>query len=469
MSDDGTNPFAGGRIPRWVSAWGHDDCGVWAAFEIEGVRQALRWIRPGTFLMGSPVDEPGRRENEGPQHQATFSRGFWLADTPCTQALWCAVMGDDTNRSRFGDPRRPVENVSFDDVQAFLAACERRVPGLGLRLPLESEWEYACRAGTTDATYAGPIEILGANNAPVLDHIAWYSGNSGVGFELEEGYDSSDWPEKQYPHAQAGTHPVKQRLRNAWGLHDTLGNVWEWCANDRDAYPDTEVFEPDPLTFIDDKRRYRVVRGGSWISSAQSVRAAYRDAHVREGRDVDVGFRFARGRVSGGRGPEGHSRTAVAVGSGSFVGGRSPSGASPERPSKTSEGIPGPLAPHPHWLEDEDQWGVYADVVVPETKVSFRMRLIQPGTFMMGSPDDDPEAFDREKPQHSVTLTQGFWLADTPCTQAVYEAITSDKPSRSKGAEHPVEQVSWEMAQAFVQGLSEAIGGESFILPTEAQ
>ena len=95
-------------------------------------------------------------------------------------------------------------------------------------LPSEAQWEYACRAGTETALYSGNLEILGERNAPALDPIAWYGGNSGVDFDLKDGHDSSDWSEKQYPHTRAGTRPVKLKRVNPWGLYDLLGNVWEW-------------------------------------------------------------------------------------------------------------------------------------------------------------------------------------------------------------------------------------------------
>ena len=224
MKADGAYPFDG-TLPDWASAWGEDRCGVWVAFEVRGVAQVMRWMPPGTFSMGSPEDEPGRYSREGPQHEVTFTRGFWLAETACTQALWCAVMGDDQNPSRFVDPLRPVEQVSFDDVERFLIRCNELVPGLHVRLPCEAEWEYGCRAGTTTATYAGPIEIEGASNAPVLDAIAWYGGNCGVDYDLDESADASDWEEKQYAFQKAGSRRVKTRRPNPWGLYDILGNV----------------------------------------------------------------------------------------------------------------------------------------------------------------------------------------------------------------------------------------------------
>ena len=176
MRDDRRNPFEDGLVPRWVSAWGQDRCGFWVAFEIEGVTQTLRWIPPGSFMMGSPDSDEHRYDDEEPQHKVTFNRGFWLGETVCTQALWTAVMGPDGNPSRFVDPQRPVEQVSWDDVQQFMSACERHIPGLALWLPIEAEWEYACRAGTDTATYAGDLEILGLHNAPVR-----YSGSCRIG------------------------------------------------------------------------------------------------------------------------------------------------------------------------------------------------------------------------------------------------------------------------------------------------
>ena len=189
--------LAEGVPPDWASEWGEDRSGVFLGFTVgDAVAQRMRWIVPGRFLMGSPEDEEGRFDSEGPRHEVTISKGFWLFDTPCTQALWVAVMG--ANPSRFKSKNRPVENVSWNDTQEFIERINEKVSGLDLCLPSEAQWEYACRAGTQGSTYADALKILGANNAPGLDAIAWYGGNSGEGFELDDGHDSSNWPEKQY-------------------------------------------------------------------------------------------------------------------------------------------------------------------------------------------------------------------------------------------------------------------------------
>jgi formylglycine-generating enzyme required for sulfatase activity len=148
------------------------------------------------------------------------------------------------NPSHFVDPKRPVEQVSWDDTAKFIETINTQIPGLDLVLPTEAQWEHACRAGTETATYAGAMEILGDNNAPVLDSIAWYGGNSGVGFELENGYDSSGWSGKQYEHERAGTRPVGLKKPNGWGFYDMLGNVWEWCADDLRRYSGEPLTDP---------------------------------------------------------------------------------------------------------------------------------------------------------------------------------------------------------------------------------
>ncbi|MCB1035991.1 MAG: SUMF1/EgtB/PvdO family nonheme iron enzyme, partial [Acidobacteria bacterium] len=275
--------------PAWASAGGEDRIGRWAAFELGGMIQRFRWIPPGDFWMGSPENEAGRWEDEGPRHRVLLTRGFWLGETPCVQALWEAVMG--SNPSRFRSPDRPVEQVSWEDCQEFLSRLEEKGAPLRFRLPTEAEWEFACRAGSETATWRGDLEILGDNNAPLLDDIAWYGGNSGVGFDLEEGTDSSGWKDKQVPHERAGSQPVGLKAPNPWGLYDMLGNVWEWCEDTKADYPREHV--EDPLS--SEEGPFRVFRGGSWDSYARYVRAAYRNGLEPGYRFDYLGFRLARG------------------------------------------------------------------------------------------------------------------------------------------------------------------------------
>jgi formylglycine-generating enzyme required for sulfatase activity len=256
--------------------------------------QRLRWIPSGTFRMGSPETEVDRFEWEGPRHDVELTAGFWLADTPCTQELWQEVIGE--NPSHFKSPRRPVEQVSWDDCRKFLETLNARQPDLELRLPTEAQWEYACRAGTETATWLGDLDLLGHNNAPILDEIAWYGGNSGVDFDLTEGEDSSSWPEKQYPHVKAGTREVKLKRPNPWGLYDMLGNVWEWCS-DYWAESYRGGLQSDPLS--PETGAERVFRGGSGYALARFVRAEFRGWYHPGVRDRYLGFRLSRGQGRG--------------------------------------------------------------------------------------------------------------------------------------------------------------------------
>ena len=158
-------------------------------------------------------------------------------------------------------------------------------PELLVRLPTEAEWEYACRAGTATSTYAGDLRS-GLWNDPVLDAIAWYAGNSITEFDLA--ITLGDQTSKQ---RAAGTHGVKAKLPNSWGLHDMLGNVWELCS---DWYGVLGVqAESDPTGPRGGSAI--VVRGGSWENGAQLVRAASRDGSEPEGKSSSLGFRIARG------------------------------------------------------------------------------------------------------------------------------------------------------------------------------
>jgi formylglycine-generating enzyme required for sulfatase activity len=274
----------------WMSATGRDRYGWWAEMRVAGVVQRFRWIAPGRFMMGSPEGEVGRYESEGPKREVTLTRGFWLGDTPVIQALWEAAVGN--NPSKFKGGSRPVESVGYADLERFYARAMQLEGCSELRLPTEAEWEYACRAGSSTATWAEDLEILGENNAPLLDAIAWYSGNSGVGFDLDGGYDSSRWPNKQYPHTRAGTRVVRQKASNPWGLYDMLGNVWEWCSDWYGDYDGDAVCDPGGAM----TSAYRVIRGGSWRYHAKLVRAASRRACHPGDRGDYLGFRLARGQ-----------------------------------------------------------------------------------------------------------------------------------------------------------------------------
>lgn len=120
----------------WASDWGEDEFGLWMAFTYKGVRQAFRWCEPGTFLMGSPEDEPERDDDEL-QHQVTLTKGFWIADAAVTQGLWQIIMGN--NPSTFIGDENPVENISWEDAQAFIAKMNVMKAELKLCLPTEAQ------------------------------------------------------------------------------------------------------------------------------------------------------------------------------------------------------------------------------------------------------------------------------------------------------------------------------------------
>jgi formylglycine-generating enzyme required for sulfatase activity len=269
----------------------------------EPLALTLLWIPPGRFWMGSPETEPERRDLEGPQHLVQL-QGFFMSQTPITQAQWRQVAGWKerpgeqwgrelkTNPSRFqsnegqGEKKvrllegesntdnRPVEQVSWLDAIEFCHRLSKRT-GRAYTLPSEAQWEYACRAGTTTPFHFGDT---------ISPELANYDGN----------YAYADGPKGIYCEQ---TTPVGMFPANAWGLHDMHGNVWEWCLNEwHEGY---EGAPTDGRAWVDgtegdkskETKKTRLLRGGSWNDCPRYCRSAYRN-HARP---VDafylVGFR----------------------------------------------------------------------------------------------------------------------------------------------------------------------------------
>jgi len=211
-------------------------------------------IQPGSFVMGSDNGRPDER----PARRVTLTQAFWLQKTEVTQAQWTAVMGLDPSLVSACGGSCPQENVSWEDVQTFLARLNTAT-GKQYRLPTEAEWEHAARAGTTgDFGGTGRLEQMG-----------WYNENSG-----------------------GSTHPVAQKAPNAWGLYDMHGNVWEWVQDWYAADSYNTVVSEDPPGRASGS--YRVLRGGSWVDRAAGTRSATRVYNTPSEGNSDIGFRLAR-------------------------------------------------------------------------------------------------------------------------------------------------------------------------------
>jgi len=228
------------------------------------IGQTFVLIPAGTFMMGSPKDEPKRYDDER-RHRVTITKAFYMQTTEVTQKQWETVMGN--NPSRFKGDNLPVEKVSWRDVQEFIEKLNRKEKTNKYRLPTESEWEYACRAGTTTPFYAGRCISTDQAN---------YNGN----------YPMPGCSKGKF---RGKTVNVGSFSPNAWGLYDMHGNVYEWCADWYGKYPRGPVTDPTGPT----KGAGRVNRGGSWYYGAGSARSAIRWTIPGYG-DNYLGFRVAR-------------------------------------------------------------------------------------------------------------------------------------------------------------------------------
>ena len=258
-------------------------------------------IKPGAFTQGSPRREPGRYRNER-AFTVALSRHILFKRTEVTQAEWRRLVPHNPSYFKACGDHCPVERVNWYEALEWLNRlskaeghdpCYRltgctgelgggcRVPGegktscsgdyvcssvqfaglncTGYRLPTEAEWEYVARAGTTAATYAGPIRLRGPLD--LLSEIAWFNGNSQVAKQGLRCSMHSPAQAQSGPKALCGTRPVGQKKPNAWGVHDILGNVMEWVWDGFGTYPVKSKLNPQRDIGIE-----RVVRGGNWQS-----------------------------------------------------------------------------------------------------------------------------------------------------------------------------------------------------------
>lgn len=220
---------------------------------------ALCWLAPGSFCLVNP-------QGSDDATAVTLTRGFWLGRTEVTQTQWRAVMVNLPNPSYFDGSDRPVENVSWANAMEFCQKLTARERALGLlpagyayTLPTEAQWEYACRAGTSGA----------ASGAPLAD-VAWFADNAG-----------------------RQTHPVGQQAPNAWGFYDLQGNVAEWCADGHNGYPGGAVSDYFNGERGEAGAMYKVIRGGSFASSAGGCRPGFRNRGLLTYASPGFGFRLA--------------------------------------------------------------------------------------------------------------------------------------------------------------------------------
>lgn len=219
-----------------------------------GIALELVLVQPGSFVMGSDKGE----DDEKPARKVTLTKPFYIGKFEVTQEQWQAVMGE--NPSQFRGAKHPVDGVSWDDSQVFLQRLSEKLAGGTVRLPTEAEWEYTCRAGSSTAYSHG-------EDAVRLGEYGWFKDNSG-----------------------AQSHPVGQKRPNAWGLFDMHGNVCEWCADwyGSGSYAAGKTVDPDGP----DAGDARVLRGESWVSTADTLRSAYRVGTPPEYRNSHVGLRI---------------------------------------------------------------------------------------------------------------------------------------------------------------------------------
>jgi formylglycine-generating enzyme required for sulfatase activity len=449
---------------------------------VASISMDMIFCPPGTFMMGSPTTEAGRGGDET-QHQVTLSHGFYLGKHEVTQAQYETVMtgnpeGLNAKPSNWPNNNdRPVEKVSWNDVQVFLSRLNSmeqtagRLPtGWKYVLPTEAQWEYACRAGTTTAySWGNDINSSRAN----------YNWDGG-------GTSGNDFKQ---------TRDVGKYTTNPWGFFDMHGNVWEWVRDWKANYPGGAQTNPEgPASGSN-----RVVRGGSWTAAGTDLRSAKRNNLTPGNRNSIIGFRVGFQAVQ----PDTANPELELFG-----------GAAITREAGQAWAEPGVEAHDARDGNLTDQIVVTGSVDMNSTgtylltytvqdgagntasttrtvtvvgnrsvdlnaTVAMDMIWVPSGTFTMGSPTTEAGRQSDREDEHNVSLTKGFYLGKYEVTQAQYEAVIGTNPSEfnaTGNGNRPVEKVTWTEAVAFCTQLTtqeQAAGrlpaGWAYVLPTESQ
>lgn len=234
---------------------------------------AFRWCPAGEFLMGSPLDELGRESDER-QVSVKISKGFWMAETELTQHQWHLLMEDSPWREKQDVRSGSNYPACYINYPRAIDFCEKltvrerasgAIPaGWAISIPTESQWEYACRAGSSTRFSFG-------DDARQLNDYGWWGGHPGKGSDAQLSF----------------AQPVGLKKANPWGLFDVHGNVWEWCL---DSYQEKAPGGRNPRVEI--KQAECVARGGDWVNIAENCRSANRDKFPREYKVGIVGIRL---------------------------------------------------------------------------------------------------------------------------------------------------------------------------------
>ncbi len=442
----------------------------------------LNLIPPGKFLMGSPKDEQGREDNEGPQHEVEITRPIYMGIYPVTRGQFAEFAKDAGYKTEaetdgkgggagFNEANHhfekkpayswrnpgfaqtdqyPVVNVTWNDAVKFCEWLSRK-EGKTYELPTEAEWEYACRAGTTTRFWCGDADASLKGNANVYDASAKAAWGPSVSVPWDDGYPF--------------TSPVGTFAANPWGLYDMGGNVWQWCADVYAPYREGPIKDP----IGKDSGNRRILRGGSYNDGPRICRAAFRSPNDPGLINLDNGFRVVLRPSAPGVVPP-----------------------SPPRPSPLDcTGEKGISAPD--LRKAQEAWAAYLgrkveedDEIAPAVKMRFV--IIPPGKFLMGSPIGEDGRWDHEGPQHTVEITRPFHLGVYPVTRGQFAAFVKDDgykteaekagdkaawrnpafPSYNQTDDDPVVYVSWNDAVKFCAWLSKT-EEKTYELPTEAE